>query len=61
MLLKKLLVFLLMFAIIVVAHFILFLIKAFRTNTPIKQDMGSLAILFTALAYILTIIFTGFE
>ena len=60
MVLKKIMVFLLMYAILVVLHYILEIVKAFRLGTTIKRTWKDYIILGTSISYILTIIFTGF-
>lgn len=60
MVLKKIMVFLLMYAILVVIHYILELIKAFRLGTTMEKTWKDYIILGTSISYILTIIFTGF-
>ena len=60
MLERKIMVFLLMFAILVVVRYVLNIIKGFRTNTTIERTWKDDVLLGTALSYILTIIFTGF-
>ena len=60
MLIKKVMVFILMFAILVVLHYILEIVKAFRLGTTIKRTWKDYLIIGTSISYILTIIFTGF-
>ena len=56
---RKILIFLLMLAILVVLHYTFKVIKAFRTNTPVENTWKDSAILYSSIAYILTIIFSG--
>ena len=60
MLIKKVMVFILMFAILVVLHYILEIVKAFRLGKTIERTWKDYLILGTSISYILTIIFTGF-
>lgn len=56
---NKVLVFILVFAILVVIHYILNFVKAFRTQQPLDYGWKELSILYSAISYILTIISTG--
>lgn len=58
---KKILMFILMFAILAVIHYIIQFIKAYRSGTPMKNTWKDELILGSAISYILTIIFTGFQ
>ena len=58
---KKIMVFILMFAILVVLHYILDIVKAFRLGTIKERTWKDSVILGISLSYILTIIFTGFS
>ena len=58
---KKIMVFVLMFAILVVVHYILGVVKAFRLGNTKERTWKDSIILGVSLSYILTIIFTGFS
>ena len=58
---KKIMVFILMFAILIVVHYILDVVKAFKLNNAKERTWKDYIILGTSLSYILTIIFTGFS
>lgn len=58
---KKIMVFILMFAILIVVHYILDVVKAFKLNNTKERTWKDYIILGTSLSYILTIIFTGFS
>ena len=54
-------VFVLMFAILVVIHYVLDIVKAFRLGNMKERTWKDSVILGVSLSYILTIIFTGFS
>ena len=58
---RKIMVFILMFAILVVIHYILDVVKAFRLGNMKERTWKDGVILGISLSYILTIIFTGFS
>ena len=58
---RKIMVFILMFAILVVIHYILDVVKAFRLGNTRERTWKDSVILGISLSYILTIIFTGFS
>lgn len=58
---RKIMVFILMFAILVVIHYILDVVKAFRLGNMKERTWKDILILGISLSYILTIIFTGFS
>ena len=57
---KKIMVFLLMFAIMVVVHYILDVVKTLRLGSGNDRTWKDDIILGVSISYILTIIFTGF-
>ena len=61
MITKKIMVFVLMFAILVVIHYVLDIVKAFRLGNLKERTWKDSVILGVSLSYILTIIFTGFS
>lgn len=61
MITKKIMVFVLMFAILVVIHYVLDIVKAFRLGNVKERTWKDSVILGVSLSYILTIIFTGFS
>ena len=61
MLAKKLLVFILVFACLIVFWYIVDVVKRFMRNNKKDRKWYEYAILFTAISYILTIMFTGFS
>lgn len=58
---KKIMVFMLMFAILIVIHYILDVIKGIRLGSNKERTWKDNVILGVSLSYILTIIFTGFS
>ena len=58
---RKIMVFILMFAILVVIHYVLDIVKAFRLGNTKERTWKDSVILGISLSYILTIIFTGFS
>lgn len=58
---KKILMFVLMLSILVVIRYILRLVKAFRLNQSMDRNWKDELLLGSAISYILTIIFTGFQ
>lgn len=61
MIAKKILMFILMMSILVVIRYILNLVKAFRLGQSIERNWKDELLLASAISYILTIIFTGFQ
>ena len=61
MITKKIMVFVLMFAILVVIHYVLDIVKALRLGNVKERTWKDSVILGVSLSYILTIIFTGFQ
>ena len=61
MIAKKILMFVLMLSILVVIRYILRLVKAFRLNQSMERNWKDELLLGSAISYILTIIFTGFQ
>ena len=61
MITKKIMVFVLMFAILVVIHYVLDIVKAFRLGNVKERTWKDSVKLGVSLSYILTIIFTGFS
>ena len=61
MIAKKILMFVLMLSILVVIRYILRLVKAFRLNQSMDRNWKDELLLGSAISYILTIIFTGFQ
>ena len=60
MVLKKIMIFLLVFAILVVLHYIFSIVKAMRLGEITKRNWVDYLIIGSAISYIVTIIFTGF-
>lgn len=61
MIAKKILMFLLMMSILVVIRHILNIVKAFRSGEILERTWKDELLLASAVSYILTIIFTGFQ
>ena len=61
MIAKKILMFLLMMSILVVIRYILNIVKAFRSGELLERTWKDELLLASAVSYILTIIFTGFQ
>jgi len=61
LILKKIMVFLLVFAICVVIRDVLLLVKAFKSNEKLDRTLKHEIVLGCSISYILTIIFTGFQ
>lgn len=61
MIAKKILMFLLMMSILVVIRHILNIVKAFRSGETLERTWKDELLLASAISYILTIIFTGFQ
>lgn len=59
--LKKLMVFILVFSILIVLKEIFSFIIAYRNNKTLDKSVSKQIILATAISYIFTIIFTGFK